>query len=146
MFSIIMTFTLEIIFMIAVLLVPYFGWWRIFLKSGHPGWKCLIPIYNIIIFLKIIKRSEYRVFYYILYAPLFLPFLILLIEDSWRLMTVFGQNSWSYELFGNKGWIAVLIFSPVIIGQNVAHIYLGFPFIAFNKHAVYDSERYLNSN
>jgi hypothetical protein len=30
--------------------------WNIFEKAGEAGWKCLIPIYNIIILLKIVGR------------------------------------------------------------------------------------------
>ena len=27
--------------------------WRIFTKAGEPGWACLIPIYNVVVLLKI---------------------------------------------------------------------------------------------
>lgn len=30
--------------------------WKVFVKAGEPGWACLIPIYNLFIFLKIIGR------------------------------------------------------------------------------------------
>lgn len=30
--------------------------WRIFTKAGEAGWKCLIPIYNVIVLLKIVGR------------------------------------------------------------------------------------------
>jgi hypothetical protein len=32
------------------------GWWKIFEKAGEDGWKAIIPIYNIIILLKITGR------------------------------------------------------------------------------------------
>ena len=32
------------------------SYWFIFTKAGESGWKCLIPIYNFIIFLKIAKK------------------------------------------------------------------------------------------
>ena len=30
--------------------------WKIFTKAGEPGWKSIIPIYNIIMLLKIVGR------------------------------------------------------------------------------------------
>jgi hypothetical protein len=27
--------------------------WRVFTKAGEPGWTCLIPIYNVVVLLKI---------------------------------------------------------------------------------------------
>jgi len=30
--------------------------WRIFTKANQPGWACLIPIYNALIFLRIIGK------------------------------------------------------------------------------------------
>ncbi len=33
------------------------GWWMIFAKAGEAGWKALIPIYNIIVLLKIVGRD-----------------------------------------------------------------------------------------
>jgi len=133
---------LEIIFMIAVILLPIVGWWRIFLKSGNQGWKCLIPVYNLIIFLRIIKQPSSRIFWYILCFPFMIPFVFLLAFDSWRLMAVFGQNDLLYEMSGKKGWIVLLLVAPILIGQNIIYLYLGFPFIAFNKDVVYKPEIY----
>ncbi len=30
--------------------------WKLYLKAGQPGWAAIIPIYNIIVFLKIVNR------------------------------------------------------------------------------------------
>jgi hypothetical protein len=32
------------------------SWWRIFEKAGRPGWKGIIPFYNIFILLKIVGK------------------------------------------------------------------------------------------
>jgi hypothetical protein len=40
--------------LVYVLLVA--GWWMIFQKAGEEGWKAIIPIWNIIVVLKIIGR------------------------------------------------------------------------------------------
>lgn len=30
--------------------------WKIFTKAGKPGWACIIPIYNIIVMLEVVKK------------------------------------------------------------------------------------------
>ena len=30
------------------------GWWMMFEKAGEAGWKSIIPIYNVIVLLKIV--------------------------------------------------------------------------------------------
>ena len=33
--------------------------WKIFKKAGEPGWKCLIPIYNVYIMFKIVNMKSW---------------------------------------------------------------------------------------
>ena len=33
------------------------GWWMIFTKAGEAGWKAIIPIWNILVLLKIVGRE-----------------------------------------------------------------------------------------
>lgn len=30
--------------------------WKIYSKAGKPGWACLVPIYNIVVLLEIVKK------------------------------------------------------------------------------------------
>jgi len=39
--------------------------WRIFVKAGEPGWKCLIPVYNIFVFMKIAWEARYFVWLFV---------------------------------------------------------------------------------
>ena len=41
---------------LAILVFVIAGMWKVFAKAGQPGWACIIPIYNIVIMLKIAKR------------------------------------------------------------------------------------------
>ncbi len=40
----------------AVWIVSAVGLWKIFEKAGKPGWGAFIPIYNLILWLEIVKR------------------------------------------------------------------------------------------
>ena len=36
--------------------------WRVFSKAGYSGWYCLIPVYDVVVFLRVAKRSPLWVF------------------------------------------------------------------------------------
>lgn len=42
--------------MLAIGLLMIASFWKIFSKAGEPGWAAIIPIYNIIVLLKVVGR------------------------------------------------------------------------------------------
>ena len=45
-----------IIIYLAICVLLIVSQWKIYTKANHPGWACLISIYNIIVLLKIIGK------------------------------------------------------------------------------------------
>lgn len=43
--------------------------WKIFSKAGEPGWAALVPIYNLVLLMKIVDRPVWHI------VLLFIPFL-----------------------------------------------------------------------
>jgi hypothetical protein len=41
---------------LAVIVLVIASFWVVFTKAGHPGWACIVPIYNIIILLQIARK------------------------------------------------------------------------------------------
>jgi hypothetical protein len=62
--------------------------WKIYTKAGKPGWACIVPIYNIIVILQIIKKP---VWWFILLLIPIVNFIILLIMQI-QLAKVFGKG------------------------------------------------------
>lgn len=64
--------------------------WMIFEKASEPGWKCLIPIYNLYIFFKITWLNGW---YFLL---MFIPIvnLIVSIITTVKLAKVFDKDGW----------------------------------------------------
>ena len=48
--------TFWIIYLAAIIAIIA-GWWMIFTKAGEDGWKAIIPIWNILVLLKIVGRE-----------------------------------------------------------------------------------------
>ena len=53
------------IVMIVVAVLTLIAEWRIFTKAGEAGWKCLIPIYNIVVLFRIAGISPLWVLGYL---------------------------------------------------------------------------------
>ncbi|PLX18505.1 MAG: hypothetical protein C0597_06080 [Marinilabiliales bacterium] len=53
---------LATIFMIAIIVFLIIAEWKIYEKAGQPGWAVLIPIYNIIVLLKIVGKPWWCIF------------------------------------------------------------------------------------
>src|ERR1041385_337752 len=47
------------IFWLAFTVLMLAAWWKVFTKAGQPGWACIIPIYNIYIWCKIVGRPAW---------------------------------------------------------------------------------------
>ena len=40
----------------AIIILMIVSMWIIFTKAGQPGWTVLVPVYNLIIFIRIIQK------------------------------------------------------------------------------------------
>jgi len=49
-----------IIFFLLLVVAMIAAMWRIYEKAGQPGWAAIVPIYNVIIWLKIINKPASR--------------------------------------------------------------------------------------
>ena len=84
--------------------------WIIFTKAGKPGWAILVPIYNIIVMLQIVKKPLWWII--LLIIPL--VNIVIVIMIVYNLVKLFGQPGWHVILALVFGWIY-------------------FPYLAFSK-------------
>ena len=45
-----------LLILLALIILLIVSVWKIFTKAGKPGWACIVPIYNLIVFLEIVGR------------------------------------------------------------------------------------------
>ena len=98
-----------IIFSLLIIVFMLICMWKIFVKAGEEGWKAIIPIYNTIVLLKILKMEWWHIL-----IMLFVPFAygIYMIIFQFRLAKVFGKG---------VGFGFLLLFVSII----------GYPLLAF---------------
>ncbi len=81
--------------MLAVALVTLVGMWKVFTKAGQPGWAVLIPIYNIIVLLRIAGLQWYWVFApFVAIIPIlgWIAYIVWAVWVHHRISTRFGQG------------------------------------------------------
>ena len=94
------------IFYLAFTILMIAAWWKIFTKAGQPGWACIIPIYNLYVWCKIVGRPWWWIL--LMLIPFVnLVILIILIID---LAKSFGKG----VLFGIGLLLLPFIFFPIL--------------------------------
>lgn len=96
------------VFYIALIVFELIVMWKIYEKAGQPGWASIVPIYNIIVLLKILKMDWWHVL-----IMLFVPFAagIYGIIMSYKLALAFGKD---------KGFAILSIFFSAITYPIIA--------------------------
>ena len=84
-----MTLTQWFIFFLVVQLVHFGGSWKLYQKAGRKSWEALIPVYNAIVLMQIIRRPKWWV------ILLFIPIInLMMFPVIWvETLRSFGKNS-----------------------------------------------------
>jgi len=72
---------------LVVALVMVVSMWKIFTKAGEPGWAAIVPIYNLIVLLKIVGRPVWWILIFFVCSP------VAMIIISLDLAKVFGKST-----------------------------------------------------
>lgn len=108
----------SLIMLIVVILnlVTWFSRWLIFQKAGRPGWYAIVPIYNTIVTLDIVRKP---VWWIVLF---FFPITIIVgaIMVNLELGKVFGKSGvWSFFLL----YLCPFIGYPILAADNSEYLY-----------------------
>lgn len=98
--------TVPTLILLAVVVVLIAAMWKVFAKAGEPGWACIIPIYNVIVLLKV---SGKPVWWIILFIIPFVNFIISLL-----VMLGLAKNFGKGGGFGIGLWLLGPIFFPIL--------------------------------
>ena len=100
-----------IVIYIAILVLYIASIWTIFNKAGQPGWACIIPIYNIIVYLRVVGKPWWWLFLFMI------PY-INLIWVIWAL-NMLSKSFGKSEGFTVGLFFLSIIFLPILaFGDN----------------------------
>ena len=94
------------IFYSAFTILMIAAWWKIFTKAGQPGWACIIPIYNLYVWCKIVGRPWWWILLMLIPFVNFIILIILIID----LAKSFGKGVG----FGIGLFLLPIIFFPIL--------------------------------
>ena len=97
---------LVVVLAIAILMIA--SMWKLFSKAGKPGWACIVPIYNYVVWLEIIKKPIWWIILLMVPIVNFIIIIIMFIEMA----KAYGKSA---------GFGVGMIFLP----------YVFFPMLAF---------------
>ena len=104
------TIIILIIIGLAIAVLCIIAMWKVFEKAGEEGWKCIIPIYNFIILLKIVGKPWWWL------LLMCIPFvnIVIYIMAVHRLSLSFGKGAgFTLGLF-----FVGIVFIPILAFDN----------------------------
>jgi len=91
---------------IAIFVLSVIGMWKTFAKAGQPGWAALIPILNLIVLLKLVKRELWWIILLLIPCVNIVVGIIIL----WDLVKAFGKGAGMFVLMlflAPIGWLVL---------------------------------------
>ena len=107
-------------------LVTLIGMWKVFAKAGQPGWAVLVPIYNIIVLLRVAGLPWYWVFApFVAIIPIlgWIAYIVWIVWVHHRISVRFGQGvgfTIGLTLLGPIFWLILGFGSAQYVGEKPA--------------------------
>ena len=118
-----MTITEWLLFILGIQAVHFLGTYRLYIKAGRKGWEALVPIYNAVVLMQIIRRPKWWV------ILLFIPIINLMMFPAVWVETL--------RSFGRTKWVDTLL---VILTLGL-YLFV----VNYDSKTTYDKDRDLNS-
>ncbi|MGH7295789.1 MAG: DUF5684 domain-containing protein [Polyangiaceae bacterium] len=80
---------LVMIIELAIAVVVIAGIWKVFVKAGEPGWAAIVPIYNILVMLKIAGKPVWWIVLFLIPVVSFVVAILVAISIAQR----FGKST-----------------------------------------------------
>jgi hypothetical protein len=74
---------------LGVVLVTLAGMWKVYAKASQPGWATIVPIYNMVVLLNIVRKP---VWWIVLFLVPFVNFIIIIMVYL-EIAKVFGKGA-----------------------------------------------------
>lgn len=116
-----------------IVFIGVVGQWVLYSKCDQPGYACLVPVWNVIIFLKIVGRPSKHA-YFVIIPPLLMlvPFLLFLMGTisimvagiiatvfflpwAWFLITIYKEVCQSFGKYNVASYILIVVFNGLYL-------------------------------
>lgn len=80
-----------VIFFFVVQIIHFAGTWHLYQKAGRKSWEAVVPVYNAIVMLQIMKRPKWWVI--LLFLPIISPIIMMVMWVDF--IRSFGKRTWT---------------------------------------------------
>lgn len=107
---------------LALAVIAIIGIWKVFQKAGEPGWAAIVPIYNVIILVKVAKKPGWWAAVILLAG--IIPFVGFIIAIIFQIMVgiAIAKNFSKSEGFGVGLGLLGFIFYPILGFSDAAYV------------------------
>lgn len=91
---------------LAIVVLYIVGMWKVYTKCGKPGWAAIVPIYNIIVLLEIVKKPVWWIVLFLIPVANLVAMILVGIEVA----KIFGKS----QGFGIGLGLLGFVFYPIL--------------------------------
>lgn len=99
---------------LAIIVISVISLWKIFTKAGEPGWAAIVPIYNLVVLLKIVGKPIWWIVLLLIPCVNFIILILLCLE----LAKAFGKSGG----FGVGLALLSPIFMPILAFGDAKYV------------------------
>lgn len=121
------------VLVIIIAFISVVGQWVLYSKCDQPGYACIVPVWNVIIFLKIVGRPANQSYYVIILPLLMLiPFILFLsgtisllvavlvasiffLPWAWFLITIYKEVCQSFGKYNMTSYILIVVLNGLYL-------------------------------
>ena len=106
------------ILLLVYLLAPFYGLWFVFGKAGIPKWKALVPIYNIVVWIKDVLAKSWKWYIYMLIPAINIFTYLLLVVETAKAFRRYGLLEQTLAVIFPFIYLPYLGISPKMVYTN----------------------------
>ena len=106
------------ILLLVYLLAPFYGLWFVFGKTGIPKWKALVPIYNIVVWIKDVLAKSWKWYIYMLIPAINIFTYLLLVVETAKAFRRYGLLEQTLAVLFPFIYLPYLGISPKMVYTN----------------------------
>ena len=106
------------ILLLVYLLAPFYGLWFVFGKAGIPKWKALVPIYNIVVWIKDVLAKSWKWYIYMLIPAINIFTYLLLVVETAKAFRRYGLLEQTLAVLFPFIYLPYLGISPKMVYTN----------------------------
>jgi hypothetical protein len=107
-------FICTMIFYLAIIVIVFASFWKLFEKAGKPGWAGIVPIYNLVVLLEIVGRPIWWIVLFFIPCVSIIVAIVLCVDVA----KSYGKDT----LFAIGLFLLPIVFYPILAFGSARYV------------------------